>query len=129
MQQLPARPSRSRRAPPHPFNRIIDREEGLPDPILALSTQFVGSGQPAQGAKRYQTACLVMLLDLVAETGMPSLLGLPFLGVRSSILVGSPILPSCFKNGSGSSSSTLTMVCGAQSPRATRIAAVIGGTP
>src|SRR3954447_11606783 len=52
----------------------------------------------------YQTACLVMLLDLVAETGMPSLLGFPFFGVLSRILVGSPILPSCLMNGSGSSS-------------------------
>src|SRR5436853_4530773 len=77
----------------------------------------------------YQTACLVMLLDFVAETGMPSLLGFPFFGVLSRILVGRPILPSCLMNGSGSSSSTLTIVCGAHSPRATSIAAATGGTP
>src|SRR5262245_51960203 len=47
----------------------------------------------ATGIGCYQTACLVMLLDLVAETGMPSLLGLPFFGVLSNTLVGRPIFP------------------------------------
>ena len=46
-----------------------------------------------------------------------------------STLVGSPMVPSSSMKGSGSSSSTLTMVLVSHTPRAIRMAAATGGTP
>src|SRR5205823_4096659 len=120
-------PRRSKKEPRFPGSILWQNAS-----LGASRARDVAAGMPyLSGELRngYHTACLVMLLDLVAETGMPSLLGFPFFGVLSSTFVGRPIFPSCFRNGSGSSSSTLTIVRGAHSPRATRIAAAIGGTP
>src|SRR3989344_5526950 len=77
----------------------------------------------------HQTSLGCTLFDFAAEPGMPSLLGLPFFGVMSFTFVGRPILPKSLRNGSGSSSSTLTIVFGFQMPLATSIAAATGGTP